>query len=150
MEDLNNPIEINNIIVEGSLVNEWPEIFSNCWMNITPKLDNQNNYSAELIMSDDYTQGTILRSDTKYFPNCIAIISWTIDGSITYLWVKDEYRGNNIGYYMGVWLRTWLAVNFSIKANHLFVNERNEKIEEFLRLFKTTHNDPDIILVEES
>lgn len=149
MHDLNDPVEVNGIVVENSLIDEWPELFSNCWINIVPKSDTASTYSAELIMSDNHSQGSIIRSDVKYFPNCVSIISWTKDGNITYLWVKDEYRGSNIGYYMGVWLRTWLAVNFSIKANHLFVNERNEKVEEFLRLFKTTHNDPDIILVEE-
>lgn len=150
MHNLNNPVEVNGIVVEGSLISEWPELFSNCWMNVTFRLNNANSYSAELIMSNEYDQGSIIRSDIKYFPNCVSIISWTQDGSITYLWVKDEYRGGNIGYYMGLWLRTWLAVNFSIKANHPFVNERNEKVEEFARLFKITYNDPDIILVEES
>lgn len=149
MEDLNNPIEINGIVVEESIINQWPNTFSNCWINITPKLENLNDYSAELIMSNDFEQGTIIRSNIKYFPNCVAIISWTQDGNITFLWVKEEYRSQGIGYCLSVWLRTWLAINYSIKLNHKLINERNNEAESLLKLFKTTYNDSDIILIDE-
>lgn len=150
MENFNNPAEINGIVVEESLISGWPESFSGGWINLSPASDDIFNYSAELIFSDENDEGSIIKSNSSRFPNCASIISWQATGEITYLWVKEEYRNVGIGYSMGLWLRTYLAKNYGVRAHHPMINERNEDVESLIKLFKITYNDSDIILIEDS
>lgn len=149
MENFNNPQEINGIVVEQSLIFGWPVVFSGGWINISPSSDQLYNHSAELIFSEEYPESTIVKSNLSRFPDCISIISWQSTGEITYLWVKEEYRNSGIGYSMGLWLRTYLAKNYGVRANHPMINERNEEVESLIKLFKTTYNDESILLIEE-
>lgn len=149
MQLFNNPLEINGIVIEETLTDSWPEAFSGCWMNISPEIDNYSNANAELIMSDEHPEGAIIKSSFSRYPNCISNIAWHNSGQITYLWVKEGYRRQGIGYCMGLWLRAYLAINYSVKALHPMINERNEDVESLIKLFKNTYNDEDVILLEE-
>lgn len=150
MENFNKPQEINGIVVEESLLDGWPLAFAGGWINISPSSDELYNHSAELIFSEEYPESSIVKSNLSRFPNCISIISWQATGEITYLWVKEEYRDNGIGYSMGLWLRTYLAKNYGVRANHPMINERNKDVESLIKLFKTTYNDESILLIEDN
>lgn len=149
MENFNSPTEINGIAVEESLIDGWPMSFSGGWINISPAADELFNHSAELIFSDENPEGDVVKSNYSRFPNCASIISWQSTGEITYLWVKEEHRNVGIGYSMGLWLRTYLAKNYGVRADHPMINERNQEVESLIKLFKTTYNDPEVVLVEE-
>ena len=145
MDELINPIEINGIIAEGAMANDWPEQFSNCWINIYPEDDNSYDRAAELIMSDAHEPGSVVKSNTKYFPDCLAMISWDGTGNGKFIWVKDEYRNSGIGYGIGRWLRTYLAQN-NVRGHHMYPNERNSTVEHLLNKFKNDYSANDIIL----
>jgi GNAT superfamily N-acetyltransferase len=145
MDELARPVVINDIVVDGILLEGWPGIFSGCWMNISPLDEEEFDRTAELIHNNDYLEGSIVMSNKRYFPDCIATITWQKTGEIKFLWVKDEFRGNKIGYYLGIWLRTHLA-KIGVRVLHKFIQERNDIVEEFLRKFKEEYGAEDIIL----
>lgn len=148
MENI-EPIILNNIIVEKKMINDWPEIFNGYWINIYPKDQSSWDYSAELLNNSDYNEGEIIYSDKAYFPNCVAIITWQKNGHGKFIWVKEKYRGNKIGYYFGLWLRTYLAKN-NIRCTHEYIHERNDIVEEYFTKFKNEYQADDIKLRNEN
>lgn len=146
MEEV-KPKEINGVVIEETLINSWPELFSQCWINIYPVREDILDASAELIMSDEYPEGTVVSSNKRYYPGCLAIISFQRTGEITFIWVKEEYREQGIGYMLGRWLRSYMANNFSIRTHHPFLSERNDIVEHLLNKFKNDYNAQDIMLM---
>jgi hypothetical protein len=144
MENI-TPVELNGIVVEEKMINHWPEIFSGCWINIYPKDPDAWDLSAELINDSTYPEGSIIKSDYKYFPDCLAIISWQKNGYGKYIWVKDEYRNQTIGYNLGLWLRTYLAKD-GIQAIHPFIRERSDIVDWLFKKFKINYNAQDVPL----
>ena len=147
MSETPNPAIVNEIVVEETMINGWPSNFSGCWINISPEDPLAFDITAELLNDNQHEEGAIIRSNKKYHPDCVAIITWQKTGEIKFLWVNDEYRGSKIGYSLGIWLRTYLAKD-GVRVLHSFIQERNDVVEEFLKKFKEDYQAEDIILRE--
>jgi hypothetical protein len=139
---LGTPAIINNIIVDEYLINNWPDNFSGCWIGIYKK---GIFTTAYLVNDDSYPVGTVAPV-TDIPHNYIASITWDFLYYLRGMYTKEEYRSLGLGYTIGVWARTWVAVNEGKKIHPPKLKNRVEQVTEFLRLFKETYSDEEISL----
>jgi hypothetical protein len=139
---LGTPAIVNGIIVDDYLVNGWPHNFSKCWMGIYKK---GIFTTAYLVKDDANKEGSvvkILSAPEDY----IASITWDFVYCLRGMYTREDQRNLGIGYLMGVWARTWVAVNEGKKINAPVTGNRVNQVAEFLKKFKETYGDAEISL----
>lgn len=142
MSKIGTPAVVNGIIVDEFLIDNWPDEFSGCWMAI---LKTNEMSKAYLVKNYDNSEGSVINV-TKEPPEFIATIDWTNNYVLNSQYTSEEYRNSGIGYIMGVWARTWVAVNESKKIEAPEGKDRTDIVKGFLARFKQVYNDDSIIL----
>lgn len=137
---LGTPALINGIIVDQYLIDNWPDNFSGCWIGLYKK---GIFTTAYLINSNINNEGQVLKI-TSPPENYVASITWDFVYCLRGMYTQEEYRNLGIGYLMGVWARTWVAVNEGKKIQQPRVGNRREQVNEFLKKFKDTYLDDEI------
>lgn len=140
--NLGQPLTINGIVVDEYLVHEWPENFAGCWMGVYKK---RIFTTAYLINDDTNKEGAVVKI-SSIPEDYIASITWDFVYNLRGMYTREEYRNIGIGYLMGVWARTWVAVNEGKKINAPRKGNRVNQVTEFLKKFKETYGDEEISL----
>lgn len=133
---------INNISVDSFFLSNWPENMQGCWLGINYGVCRTEAY---LVRNSSYEQGTVVEVLGPQL-STIATLQWDSQYFATILYVEPEYRNNDIGYTLFLWLRAWLAINKSAKLMPPRKKFRVEVIQRMVERFKSIYPDDDIII----
>lgn len=137
MSQIGTAAVVNGIIVDKFLIDNWPSAFSYCWVGI---IEDKN--IAYLVRDNLHKEGEVVFINERP-ENNIALITWDEENYLTHFFVNPQFRDIGIGYTFGIWIRTWMAVNKSIKILPPKKDNTTYRVRIFVEKWKKIYKEQD-------